>query len=120
MRSNTPRGPNPLSNAMSPKSKELLMELLASILRENVELVLKEYIGVEMTTTMQDELQLELDELVEMWVEYNMVNEGLRLHANYVGEPPMLDTNNPIRKVILNLPGISYPHRGVQCETGAE
>ncbi len=98
--------PNLLSNVMSVKSKEALVELLTSVLKDHVELVLGKYIGVEMTTTMQDELQLhgswttklELDELVKMWVEHNMVNEDFRLHANYMGEPPVLNSSYPIRR----------------------
>lgn len=92
---------------MSAESKELLVELLTSVLKDHVELVLGNYIGVEMTTTMQDRLQLELDELVEMWMEHNLVNnlvnKDLRLHANYVREPPMLNADDPIRKEAIEL-----------------
>lgn len=91
--------PNPLSNVMSAKSKELLVELLASVFKDHIELVLEEYTGMEMTPTMQVRLQEQLDKLVQMWVEYDMVNGDFRLHANYKGNPPMLDTRDPISKV---------------------
>jgi hypothetical protein len=100
---------NPMSNVMSVKSKELLVGLLTSVLKDHVELVLREYIGMEMTTTMQHRLQLELDELVELWVKHNMVNEDFRLHANYVGEPPVLNSSYPIRRELV---------KHVPCPTG--
>lgn len=81
-----------------------LIEHIKGMMGEHITFTIGEYIGIPLTDSALRRLQSDLDSLVEVWVEYGMVDDTFYLRPNLEGDPPTLNAEEPFVVILKGTP----------------